>query len=72
MDDQTSTQARARAARMVMAGFDDMPRDLRLFLHEYANMIPTVQVDMIATQLRAGRTIDVQMPSGRRYTLRPG
>jgi hypothetical protein len=69
MADQTFIQdsRNVRAAR-AMAGFDDLPRDLRLFLHEH--LIYGPQLDMIAAELRAGRRVTLSM-AGKRIVLEP-
>ncbi len=61
---QRQSEAAAR-----MAGFDDLPRDLRLFLHEHA--ADPWAVSALLRELNAGRAVTVQHPDGKLTVLRP-
>ena len=75
MAEPNRNRGTGRAARAtpvpVKVFIDDMPRDLRLFLHEYANHMSMVQIDMVASELRAGRSIRIML-GNKLYNLRPG
>lgn len=68
--DRTSTldSERIRAERD-MAGFDDLPRDLRLLLHEH-RLSPHL-INALANKLRLGQPTSVLL-GGRVYRLEPG
>jgi hypothetical protein len=72
-EDPTSIPAApSGAAKARMTGFDDMPHEFRLFLHEYAGVMPLHQIDQIACILRAGHRVEIATPDGKRHKLRPG
>ena len=52
-----------------MMRHDDLPRDLRLFLHEY-NM-PDKQIEQAAWALKIGGQITIHTPDGKQHVLRP-
>lgn len=64
-------EAAARSAVMNMRGHDELPKSLRLFLHEWAGQMTPKQIDMMAMHLRAGRELVAATPDGRRVTLKP-
>lgn len=75
MEDQISTQElqaqqkQHDVAAARMAGFDDLPRDLRLFLHEY--VAAPWAINSLLGELKAGRAVTVKHPDGKLTVLRP-
>ena len=65
-----SDPAHEHAVR-AMAGFDDLPPTLRLFLHEHADALTEPQLMMVLSILRAGRSVEVKTPAGKRVKLEP-
>jgi hypothetical protein len=66
----TAAQMNAQA-RKNMAGFDQMPKSLRLFLHEYGGMMPQNQVNAIIHTLQHGVGVRVNTPDGKVFELVP-
>jgi hypothetical protein len=59
----------AKGCCLNMQGFDDYPKSLRLFLHEYGADKQTA--DTVAAYLRNGNSVEIVTPDGKRHTLHP-
>lgn len=66
-----SFNERSEAARMAMRGFDEMPKSLRVFLHEYAAAFPQKSIVQIIEVLKGGYGVTITSPDGKTHRIEP-
>jgi hypothetical protein len=59
------------AARAAMAGHDELPSSLRIFLHEWAAYFPAKSVVQIVDTLKSGHGINITSPDGKVHRIVP-
>jgi hypothetical protein len=66
----TASQQTALAQK-AMAGHDELPESLRLFLHEWAGRFPQRMVVQIVDSLKQGYGVVITAPDGKKHKLLP-
>jgi hypothetical protein len=70
-DDPELWQWRHQQARRHMEWFDELPRSLRLLLHEHAPYVEPELLTRICLLLRIGQKVRLNMDNGQQIVLEP-